>query len=501
MKEKVFTLFFLLSPFLVPSYSQGWELNIKSPDDEALYDAIEDKNGDYLLCGHIGNGPFDPKAYDGYLVKVSPSGSVILSQRISSNGGRLFLGTPIEQADGYLVFGTLIPASGLAQTLAVFKFDFNLVEQWRRIYGQIKYNTEQVQNAIVDDQNNIIAIGTASGSSGNAFFIYRFDSSGQSLKGHYFDYSPMDLTFDILQTDSGYKVFSEFFGSKILNLDSTFAVLSTVPVDTFPTSPYIINFWRFNIKAKWLNDSVYIAYARVHNLEYFTQSGDKGMGVGVLWFTKNDSIIQSRIFGKSDTMDVECNKGGLDFLYKSHIYAGSASEYDWNYPGFPSFSGKPSWYNLNRFDESGNIAWQKWYGGDANYYLPKVLATRDSGCLMVGTRFEQGVNVGKERDIYILKVDPNGHYVPLSVEEDPGHPECKIYPNPTSSAFTIQLPNNRSRKVAIEIYNTMGEEVFSIANPNFPVATKIDFSTQPKGIYFIKAISGENVYTGKVVVQ
>ncbi|MEK6616660.1 MAG: T9SS type A sorting domain-containing protein [Bacteroidota bacterium] len=78
---------------------------------------------------------------------------------------------------------------------------------------------------------------------------------------------------------------------------------------------------------------------------------------------------------------------------------------------------------------------------------------------------------------------------------------CNIIPNPSNGKFNIEITNfsEMNSEIRIEIYNTLGEKVFqSIINTQ---QSAIDLSTQSKGIYFIKVISGENIFTQKIIIQ
>ncbi|MBI4930950.1 MAG: T9SS type A sorting domain-containing protein [Bacteroidetes bacterium] len=79
-----------------------------------------------------------------------------------------------------------------------------------------------------------------------------------------------------------------------------------------------------------------------------------------------------------------------------------------------------------------------------------------------------------------------------------------IYPNPNNGSFTIKLTDEgelQNINYTIEIYNTLGEKVTQSVIPSGVRNLTIDLSERPKGIYFIKATSRENVFTEKVIVQ
>lgn len=91
---------------------------------------------------------------------------------------------------------------------------------------------------------------------------------------------------------------------------------------------------------------------------------------------------------------------------------------------------------------------------------------------------------------------------PTGINEYVNNISFTISPNPTSSVLSIQLGNGQyvvGIEYKIEIYNMLGEKVYSSQINSYK--TEIDLSNQPKGIYFLKIQSEDEIYTGKVVVQ
>jgi hypothetical protein len=73
-----------------------------------------------------------------------------------------------------------------------------------------------------------------------------------------------------------------------------------------------------------------------------------------------------------------------------------------------------------------------------------------------------------------------------------------IYPNPTSGKFIVEVGNVTSKNV-IEIYDIMGKKIFnSILSEN---KYKLDITSQPKGIYWVKVIKDNEVLTQKIIYQ
>lgn len=484
------------------AFSQSFKLTISSGEDEVLTDALEDSDGNFVLCGSIGDFILDE--YDGYLVKVNQAGDTILTKRFSNAYTYIKFDAIVEQMDGYIAFGSAIIDGTGNLNLILKKTDKDLNELWTKTFKNTSYTDEYFRNAKIDGAGNLIAIGEA-GHIVNIldFFMYKFNSFGDSINAKYYSFPGMQLGFDIIEKpDSGYKVFtfltpdgSPLLGNEAVNIDVNLNITSIVSIDTFPPNDIGSAFYS-NTRAKWINDSVYVAGARVINVEYGGQNTNKSKGVGLLFLNDNDSILDAYVFGKSDTSEIEAISG-MDFVYSSAIYVGGTSDYN-NWLSFPSFGNEKNWFNLNKIDSAGNIEWNKWYGGDANYYLWNVLATQDEGCFMAGTRYDSTASGGiEERDIYIIKVGPDGLLV--SEDETSVLPEAtyNIYPNPASGHFYIQ--GNFALPATIELYDLTGRQVSlqSVTSNR----QRVDVSQLAEGLYVYQLLSDGKVARGKVVIE
>ena len=75
-----------------------------------------------------------------------------------------------------------------------------------------------------------------------------------------------------------------------------------------------------------------------------------------------------------------------------------------------------------------------------------------------------------------------------------------IFPNPKCGMFTIIASNNKSYQ--IKIYNAVRAEVFqSEINPGLSGKVEIDLSNQPKGVYFICAVSEKESLPQQIILQ
>lgn len=100
------------------------------------------------------------------------------------------------------------------------------------------------------------------------------------------------------------------------------------------------------------------------------------------------------------------------------------------------------------------------------------------------------------KDAFWVKL--NGTSTGLSEKTDLPSNSASIYPNPSKGIF--QISSNESQITNIEIYNLLGEEMYTSTKP-IEKKCIIDISNQPKGIYFVKIYEEEILYTQKIVIQ
>ncbi len=107
-----------------------------------------------------------------------------------------------------------------------------------------------------------------------------------------------------------------------------------------------------------------------------------------------------------------------------------------------------------------------------------------------------------------------GHCV-TGIEENNIDNSVAVYPNPSGGMFNVRWANlpagkqggtnplnmgSYSRGSTIEIYNMLGEKIYSSLTPR-PSPLNIDLSSQPKGIYFYQLKINGSVKSGKLIIR
>tara|TARA_B110000879_G_C11015234_1_gene448671 strand:- start:57 stop:938 length:882 start_codon:yes stop_codon:yes gene_type:complete len=89
------------------------------------------------------------------------------------------------------------------------------------------------------------------------------------------------------------------------------------------------------------------------------------------------------------------------------------------------------------------------------------------------------------------------NFDPSSVEDLQSKSAIKVYPNPSTGQFTVNVPKNETG--VIQVTDLTGKEILSISTRQETFT--IDLSDQPSGSYIIKFTSVNSVITESVIVR
>jgi plastocyanin len=89
-----------------------------------------------------------------------------------------------------------------------------------------------------------------------------------------------------------------------------------------------------------------------------------------------------------------------------------------------------------------------------------------------------------------------------TIDEEVANVSVKAYPSPVISDLNLVLDLNQSEELSIEIFNIIGEQVYSKGETTFYAGKNtlsIDFSDLCNGAYFVKVIGKNDQYSVKVM--
>ena len=325
--------------------------------------------------------------FAGFLLSLSAIPSH--GQWVSIFGGANYdLAESIQQADdgGYIVAGHTISFGAGGSDAWILKFDAGGNIVWQRTYGG---SLDEYARAIQQTQDGgyIVAGDTYAYEPGiYNFWVLKIDGSGnidwkKTYTGDRFAYARA-----IQQTlDGGYIVAGtvNLGGSDawILKLDGNGLVV-----------------WERTYGDNFTND--YHAYSIQQTLDggYIVAGyiGYIGTGAWVFKIDENGNVLWQTGLGPlgSYARAIQQTQDG------GYIVAGFTDTYYYPYEGY-------AW--ACKLDGSGNGVWQKVYGGDGRYQINSVKQTQNGEYILAGHRIPLGVN--SHADVSVLKLDGSGNIV------------------------------------------------------------------------------------------
>ncbi len=367
-----------------PSYAE-WAAIYGGSKDDYVRSIHQTSDGGYIVAGYTRS--FGAGSWDIWVLKLDSDGNVQWQKTYGTN--RDDRAESIQQtADGgYTVAGRTNSVGGTGNyDFWVLKLDANGNVVWQKTYGN---SDGEVAESIyqTSDTGYIVAGNTRSfGAGNNDFWVLKLNANGTVAWQKTYGGSGQDYARSIEQTsDGGYIVagYTNSFGAGnndfwVLKLDSSGAVQWQ---KTYGGSKqdYLRSIHQ-------TSDGGYIAVGSTNSF---------GTGAWDIWVLKLDSngtVQWQRTYGGSRHDYARYIQQTTDGGY---IVAGDTLSFG---AGFRDFC-------VLKLNSSGNIQWQKTYGGSRQDYARSIQQTSDGGYAVAGyTRSFGAENV----DFWVLKLSSNG---------------------------------------------------------------------------------------------
>ena len=151
-----------------------------------------------------------------------------------------------------------------------------------------------------------------------------------------------------------------------------------------------------------------------------------------------------------------------------------------------------------KLDTSGNLLWQKSYGGNGAETANSIISTTDGGLVAAGYSLsnpDSGDVTGNhgQSDFWILKLRGSKE---LGTTEINTREKIKIYPNPAKDFVHI---NHLPKESTVTIFDVVGRKIFSRKYSQSNIS--IDTSTFANGMYVLQIDSTEDVYSEKLIIN
>ncbi len=447
MKYYILTLLILFNAGI--SAQTSFELLISSEEHEQAVQVIEDYNNDYVIIGK--KEIFNLDLMKGYALKLSKTGEILIEKEFVLPDTVLLIASIVQLPDSnyFLIckFG-----KDTVQSILGIKTNDSFDELSRRYYMMPMEYPWLMETKEYLCHNNIYLFGQVWNSDTRAdIYIYKISYDGDSLGSKIFQMNNDQLVWAVMdkENDNGFNFYctgwfksanllGKSYAGTVVIVDSIYNIIS---IGEIPGGLHIQN------TAKWFNENEYLLTGRFITGDYFLTS--------ILKLDTANNILACNYFGAGpDTANHLPPHHSVDYVSKNDIFFGSIININaLQYP----FQEDPSWLMLTKLDSNLNVKWEKYYGGDAFYYIYDIKATSDGGCIMAGIRYDHTIQ-DQEWDIYILKVDSDGLVTSINDQNHIPISNAILYPNPGNEILYIRtgLPDAR-----IELYDMNGHFILS----------------------------------------
>ncbi len=424
------TILFLLLYFIgsiVFAQGTAFEYISNAHEDEQLLDLVEDNSYNVYLSLGIFNLSIDSTSY-AKILKLNLTGTLITQNEFSVSdkdyiGENIFyyedtialVGSYYNRNNEYKEAGISVIRMGSSlnffDSIVYFLPDTNSSR-----YGI--YTTKQADGTYL--------IGGSSRIMSNAYqspFIYHVNSNFDSIKARHLTDPSESGVLKYLRLVGN----QNYWGINLLKFgyqlfDSSFNLLST---QKFPLS------FTGNNSVVWESDTSFYLMGKKVNPE-----PRYNLCVVKQYDPIDSSNFKQLIWHISDTVDFPALWKGVDLKHQDTIYFGGTRNLDiYN----PYFSTQPSWFIIVQTDSALNVRWEKFYGGDAYYTMTNVLAAKDGGCFVGGTRFDYLNTTEQQRDLVLLKINSEGLIVGSTATASPLLSEAIVFPNPGKDEMQLRI--------------------------------------------------------------
>jgi uncharacterized delta-60 repeat protein len=351
---------------------------------EQAYSEHQTSDGGFIVAGSTSSS--GTGGSDAWLIRLNPSGQVIWQKAYGSVGNDFPVGAQ-QTTDGGFIVSAFTGPSGFAGGAWVFKTDAMGNVQWQNKYAGFGCCILPTQQTI--DDGFILAGFTDSSGMGDVQVI-RLNSTGAVIWAKtYGNPTAFDAAFSVQTMPDG--------GFVIAGITNGYAVNGLIAGD----------FWVFKIDASgdivWqhayggLGADYAISIAKTSDNGFIVAGWTDSFGAGgndawLLRLNNTGGVIWQKAYGgKGDDVAFsvgQTSDGGF-------IVAGSTNS--------SGAGGRDAW--LFKLTSTGNIVWQKTYGGPGDDYAVSAEQTTDGGIVLAATTSSFG---NGNSDVWILKLNHDG---------------------------------------------------------------------------------------------
>jgi hypothetical protein len=517
------------------SFGQNMEITWQScfggSEKDIAYDIIEIPGGYFILGtteSNDGDISFFNGIIDGWLIRTDSAGNIIWEKTYGGSSGDGFRRIFPDNSGNYILVGgsgssdgdvSYNPYPG-SESFWIVKIDIEGNIIWDKIVGG-SYG-DKIWNASSTLDGGVVAMGQTTSNNGHVSVSYggkdtwfvKLSAEGEVEWDYTIGTDFFDIGQAIIQTSDG----GFLAGSNSIMLEGSVGNITCIP----PSYGYVtgvLTKFDADMNVQWqhcyggnnhdaisgileLDDG----YVFVGSSESTNMPGHKGYNdVWVVRIDFDGNIIWQKVYGGS-RFEAAGNIFATDD--GGFIVVGNTQSNNGDVSGNHSISEHYTDIWMFKINSVGELQWQQCFGGGGREEIYRgVVRKSDNNFVIAGvTNYGPSYDVGctpyggniVDRDFWVFEIVMDDTTSAITPPASAGG--IKVYPNPATTEFWLQLPENMQfLKAQIELYSPTGKLLYK-AQPSGEFH-KIETAHLPPGLYLIRLWDGEKWRTEKVVVE
>jgi len=391
--------------------------------------------------------------------------------------------------NGFLISGYAFAPSNFSSFRKAFliELDHDLNETSRTIFAHAN-NIFWITNPIINHDGNIVYIGKYNQILGPLSFLAEYSLDGELLNMIDFTTSYADNFVQL--ADGSYNVYNLF--NRLWHLPADWSELSEGIRYEFGDGFYS------NDTPILLEDETWLHSGRDHFIDPATQDRYYvSQAVIIRPDSTTEIIYQNR---PAEDVSIAPAINGMDmidtnYIYFTSVYAGCSALF---HPDNDCLN----YVSIHSIQLNGTENWTQYLGFDAAYHSIKVLATQDSGVVLLVYRYSELDNLEDEGDMYFVKLDKDGNVdFPVNTEEETPPfivQQFLVYPNPARDLLRYTFSHSNIQSPIVKIFDSAGKLLVTDEISD----KETNISALVPGYYFYEILDQDKrVQTGKLVKE
>ncbi len=435
--------------------SLGWSQTYGGTGSESASSVVQTSDGGYAIAGTTYNITINQDVYsDVYLVKTDASGNMLWNKIYGGTGSESASSVVQTSDGGYAIAGTTDSYGAGNNDFWLVKTDSAGNQLWTKTYGGT--GSESASSVVQTSDGGYAIAGTTDsyGAGNNDFWLVKTDSAGNQLWTKTYGGTGSESASSVVQTsDGGYAI-----------AGTTYNI--TINQDVY-SDVYLV---KTDASGNMLWNKIY-GGTGLQGGQGVVQTSDDGYAIVGRRSFFGPSKYDIYLVKTDASGNMLWNKtyGGFDYglgVYNYGFGFGVVQTSDGGYAivGSTSSYGAGDFVYLIKTDGSGNMLWNRIYGGTGSESASSVVQTSDGGYAIAGTTDSYGAG---NNDFWLVKVP--GDSSPYTIHDYDGLWRTFDFAIRLSAVDDFTSVNQiyyRINDGAIKTVNSNGQPVISTEGAN-----------------------------------